>query len=134
VAAAGSGCAWRVFAPLRATLGALGSASGTSCTSSGTWSYPRNWGGFVRNDEERLEYTLSPYLFPCMPGWLRSYHTLLLQLFHLNVCATLGCFTEVVTENCNNGLRPRDTKAVHTLILDQEPWTHGAMLLPARQR
>ena len=30
--------------------------------------YPRNWGSFVWNDEERLEYTLSPYLFP----WLAA--------------------------------------------------------------
>ena len=32
------------------------------------WSYPRNWESFVWNDEEGLEYTLSPYLFP----WLAA--------------------------------------------------------------
>ena len=32
------------------------------------WSYPRNWGSFVWNEEGRSEYTLSPYLFP----WLAA--------------------------------------------------------------
>ena len=32
------------------------------------WSYPRNWGTFVWNEEGRSEYTLSPYLFP----WLAA--------------------------------------------------------------
>ena len=47
------------------------------------WSYPRNWGSFVWNEEGRSEYILS--LPISSPGWLHSYHTLLLQLVHPNV-------------------------------------------------
>ena len=95
------------------------------------WSYPRNWGSFVWNEEGRSEYILS--LPISSPGWLHSYLTLLLQLSFIR-CAqppvvSRRLLQETATTTATPGPRPRYTEAVHSLILNQEPWTHGTMLL-----